>query len=248
MQLPNIILQPRDRQILDLLRDQGFASFDQINSRFFNSRWATERLDLLVKNNFLVRKTLAEWFQSSMPKGYFPYILGTNLSPKMKIYALSPYYRKQLSETNRIIKIDLILHQIMLNDIRFFLEDKLPESHFFLSDPQIKILSDMKSGRPFEMTPDISIEHPDFTMAVELERTVKSVGRYASRFSFYRNSIYNPVLYVYVKEESLDQMKKFAGIHRRFGFAHYLRPNMILTKAWGYLPFLEWIEKIKSIA
>jgi hypothetical protein len=131
--------------------------------------------------------------------------------------------------------------------MRFFLEKEITDARFFLSDPQVKILSEFQSGRRREFTPDISVEHRNYIMAVELERTKKSRNRYASRFSFYRDSSYTHVLYFYVNEGHLNMLLRLSGSSRKVGFAHFLRPNQVLTKAWGYLEIREWIAKVESI-
>lgn len=246
---PSLIkLQARDRQILDLLRDQGFATFEQLHKTYFPSKdICARRLKMLERSGYIEQQTLKEAVNGSMAKSYFPYLLATPINPRIKLYKLSKEYRKIHSETNRLLKLDLVLHQTMLTDVRLFLDERLKGVRFCLSDPQIKRLSPLVSGRPYEMTPDISVEHKDFTMAVELERTTKSLNRYLERFSFFRDSIYHPVLYVYVNESTLPSILKYAGVHRKFGFAHYTRLDQVLTTAWGYLTFEEWVKKTVEI-
>ena len=246
--MDSLVLQPRDRQILDLLRDQGFASFEQLCQRFFpNRKRCSKRLILLVQHNYITSKALKDYLGGTGMKGFFPYLLGLGINGNSKLYFLAPLYRKTVPETNRLLKPDLCLHQLMLNSVRFFLEDQMAEARFFLSDPQVQILSDFQLGRRKEFTPDISVEHKDYIMAVELERTVKSKNRYASRFWYYKDSTYTHVLYFYVNEAHLNTILKQAGPSRKFGFAHYLRPNQVLSKAWGYLDVNEWIDKVQSI-
>ena len=243
-----IVLQPRDKKVLDLLRDQGFASFEQLRERYFpNIKRCSKRLRLMEKHNYLKSYTLKEYFAKQDSKGFFPHLLALGLKGGSKIYILSTTYRKLIPETNRLLKPDLCLHQLILNRVRFFLEDSIADARFMLSDPQIKVLSDFSSGRRKEFTPDISVESSRYIIAVELERTVKSNNRYASRFWFYKDSVYTHVLYYYVNEAHLKMIMKQSGQMRKVGFAHYLRPDQILTKAWGYLSLYEWIEKVSSI-
>lgn len=246
--MENIVLQDRDRKILDLLRDQGFVSFEQIRENFFSNKFScSKRLNLLERNQYLQSKTLKEHFHNENSKGFFPHLLGLGIKGSSKIYFLSSRYRKIIPETNRLLKTDLCIHQLILNKIRFFLEDTVPEARFFLSDPQVKILSDFQSGRRKEFTPDISVEHKEYIMAVELERTAKSKNRYTSRFWYYKDSTYTHVLYYYVNEAHLNMLLKQAGTARKFGFAHYLRPHQVLSRPWGYLELTEWIAKVQSI-
>lgn len=246
--MEKIVLQDRDRKILDLLRDQGFVSFEQILEKFFPNKFScSKRLKLLEKNQYLQSKTLKEYFQNENNKGFFPHLLGLGLKGHSKIYFLSRCYRKIIPETNRLLKTDLCIHQLILNNVRFFLEDNVKDARFLLSDPQVKILSEFQLGRRKEFTPDISVEHKNYIMAVELERTIKSKNRYLARFWYYKDSTYSHVLYYYVNESHLSMLLKQAGSARKFGFAHYLRPHQVLSKAWGYLELNEWIEKVQSI-
>lgn len=244
----SLILQERDRNILDLLRDQGFATFGQVCTRYFpNVKICSKRLRLLEEHKYITSYKIGDYFTSQRSKGFFPHMLGLGIRSQTQIYQLSRSYRKLVSETNRLLKPDLVLHQLILNDVRFFLEDSISDCRFMLNDPQIKTLSNFSSGRRKEFTPDISIENSDYIIAVELERTVKSLNRYSSRFWFYKDSIYSHVLYYYVNETHLKMIMKQAGQSRKIGFAHYLRPNQVLTVAWGYLTLSEWIAKVQSI-
>ena len=246
--MDSLVLQLRDRAILDLLRDQGFASFEQIKERFFPNKFScSKRLNMLQENKYLSSKTIKQYFVENNQKGFFPHLIALGFKGNTKIYFLNSIYRKLVPETNRLLKPDLCLHQLILNDMRFFLEENISDARFLLSDPQVKILSEFQSGRRKEFTPDISVEHKNYIMAVELERTIKSKNRYASRFGFYRDSSYTHVLYFYVNEGHLNMILKQSGNSRKVGFAHYLRPNQVLTKAWGYLEFNEWVAKVESI-
>lgn len=246
--MSQLVLQERDRQVLDLLRDQGFASFEQLRERYFpNLKRCSKRLRLLEKHHYIKAKTLKEYFQKEGSSQFFPHLLGIGIKGSSKIYFLSSSYRKLFAKTNRLLKPDLCIHQLMLNQVRFFIEDRILDSRFLLNDPHLKILSDFQSGRRKEFTPDISIESSRYIIAVELERTAKSLNRYASRFWYYKDSVYSHVLYYYVHESHLTMLLRQAGVSRKFGFAHYLRPNQILSKAWGYLSLEEWIERVHSI-
>jgi len=246
--MKSIVLQERDKQILDLLRDQGFVSFEQLLNRHFKSANAcSKRLLLLQNNDYIKSKTIKEYFQNNKTKGFFPHQLSLGLKGQSKIYFLSTSYRKLVCETNRLLKPDLCIHQLLLNEIRFFLESEIKDARFLLNDPQLKILSEHQLARRKEFTPDISIEHHGYTMAVELERTQKSANRYSSRFWYYRDSVYTHVIYYYVNEAHLRILLRYAGQARKFGFAHYLRPNQVLSKAWGYMTINEWISKVTSI-
>lgn len=246
--MDTLVLQERDQQILGLLRDQGFVTFDQILRRFFPNKFAcSRRLNSLLKNGYLKSTTIRDFFLKNNKKGFFPHLLALGVKGTTKLYYLDSGYRKIIPETNRLLKPDLCLHQLILNDVRFFIEDTLVNTRFLLSDPQVKILSGLQFGRRVEFTPDISVESAKYIIAVELERTAKSLNRYRARFWYYKDSVYTHVLYFYINEAHLKMLLKQAGTSRKFGFAHYLRPNQVLSKAWGYLELQEWIAKVESI-
>lgn len=244
----NIILQERDYRILDFLRSQGFATFGQLQGLFFcGKKSCSLRLRSLEVNNYVRATTSSEFFKGTGIK-YSPLLMGLNIHPLTKIYTLSSVFRRQVSETNRLLKYDLCLHQLMLNDVRINLDHHITGYRLVLNDPQLKTWSIIDPGRRHEFTPDLSYESKNYSIAIELERTVKSLRRYMDRFGYYQSSVYTHVLYVYTAESHLATLLKYAGNSRRFAFAHYLKPNEVFSNVWGHMEINDWIKKLSSVS
>lgn len=244
-------LQDRDRRLLDFLREQGLASIHQLERMFFPSRSAcAHRLSTLSQNNYVTRSTIKDLFPTgsaaSSGRRFFPYLLGAGLHPSAAIYRLSDVYLKQIGLTKRLLKPNLCIHQLLLNEVRSVLEKEL-QCTFLLNDPKLTILSDIHFDRLKEFTPDLSFESQDQKIAVELERTQKSLNRYQMRFHYYKQSAYTHVLYYYVNESHLKMLLSSAGTARKFAFAHYLKPTELLSNTWGYLTLQEFITRVSQI-
>lgn len=244
-----IVLQPRDREIIEFLRDQGVASVEQLNTSFFkNHTTCSLRLRKLEKAQIITLHKVRDYLlKDRLNKRFFPIISNINIHSQSKVVTLSDQYLKLVSNTKSLLGSSLLIHQLLLNDIRIFLGETLQGVDFFLNDPQLQVLSDLQPGRLKEFTPDLSIEQNSMKIAIELERTIKAQNRYHARFSYYRDSVYTHVIYYYLDESHLKMIQEAAGQNRKFGFAHYTRPNQVLSKAWGYLTLNEWISKVNSI-
>jgi hypothetical protein len=246
----NITLQNRDRDLLQFLRDQGFATFQQIERRYFSQQAnCSRRLLQLEEAGYLERRKISEIFgldfgsQSKRDKKYFPFLLGAGINMKACIFQLSTAYLRLYQQSNRLLKPNLCLHQLILNDVRENLEKEL-KVDFILNDPKLTILSDIDFDRRKEFTPDLSFECGEYKLAIELERTQKSLNRYTSRFWYYTDSAYSHVLYVYVNDRHLKKLVQYAGSSRRFAFSHYTKPTEILSNQFGYLSLNEFIERV----
>ncbi len=213
---------------------------------FFSSKVScSKRLIALQASGYLSSQTALEVFKGK--KEFVPMILGLNVHPLTKIYSLSKVFRRQVPETNRLLKQHLVLHQLLLNDVRFKLKYHIEDYKVLLNDPQLKTWSLIDIGRRKEFTPDLSFEFEKHSMAIELERTLKSLNRYMERFAYFQTSSYTHVHYIYVNEGHLSTLLKYAGSSRIFGFSHYLNPTEVFSNAWGYMPLNDWIEKLKTI-
>lgn len=247
-------LTDRDREVLLFLRSQGFASFDQLCKRFFKTKQNTSnRLVLLEKNQYLKSHNLKSYLTESNSK-FFPYIQGLGINPKTKIYTLHNVFKRQFSETNRLIKKDLLLHQLLLNDIYFFISDQVlselnPDlkSTLVLNDPEHKLLATVDITKRKEFTPDLTILSGEMCLSVELERTAKNQNRYQERFWFYEDSSFTHVIYFYVNESHLPNLLKYSGLARKFCFAHYLKPELVFSNIFGHMQLNSWINKINTV-
>lgn len=156
-------------------------------------------------------------------------------------------FRRQIPETNRLLKQHLVMHQLLLNHVRFRLQNHVEDYKLLLNDPQMKTWSLIDLGRRKEFTPDLSFEFDRHSMAIELERTLKSLNRYMERFAYFQTSSYTHVHYIYVNEAHLPTLIKYSGSSRIFGFSHYLNPTEVFSNTWGYMPLNDWVAKLKTI-
>ncbi|MBC85582.1 MAG: hypothetical protein CL677_00265 [Bdellovibrionaceae bacterium] len=263
-----VILNDTDRQFLEFLAGQGVASFAQAEEHFYFKYSAPRcRINKLVRSGYLETRSIGEVFKRGRGKArkgnesclarssvatpfpspaYFPYLLGLNLRPTSKILLLSDDYRRQLNLTNKLMNRALFMHQLMLNEVRVFIESKIDESPI-LNDPKLQILSDIHADRLQEFTPDLSIEAGDYVVAIEMERTQKAFQAYASRLNFYLDSAYTHIIYYYSSERHLRSFIKYVGPERRVAFAHYLKPNELLSPAWGIVDFHSFVDKVRHI-
>lgn len=250
-----MVLTERDKKILLLLREQGFLSFEQIDKRFFKTKHNTSRrLSQLERSQYITSKNTKEYFvgENSTSK-IFPYLLGAGITPRTKIYFLHQIFRRQFPETNRLLKKDLCLHQLLLNDSRFHIEDyilpniKANSCNLIINDPDHKILSEIDITKRKEFTPDLTILSDKISIAIEMERTQKGQNRYQERFWYYEDSSYTHVLYHYVNEAHLANLRSYAGSSNKFAFAHYLKPKQVLSNLFGYMDVNDWINKVIEI-
>lgn len=245
-----VVLQKRDQALLNLLKEQGFATYEQLRRRFFPSKSrCSKRICKLKSAGYIEDISVLDVFfgkDSQVVPYYFPYILGLNINKKTRILRLTKEYKRQFSNTNSLLKRHICIHQLMLNEVRFFLEDNL--KGIMLNDPKVKVLSHIDAGYRKEFVPDLSIESKNAKIAIELERTVKSKNRYSSKFYYYMDSIYTHVLYYYIDEKQLKTLVDYAGSSRKFGFSHYKEPNLVLSNTWGYLSLNDFITKVNSIS
>lgn len=246
MKEQKIRLQTRDTSLTTFLMRQGFATFEQLQAMFFPSKMScSKRLRALEATGYITSISASAFFRGN--NQFTPFLLGLNLHPLTRIYQLSSTYRRQVPETNRLLKKHLCLHQLILNDVRVKLTSELRSFSLVLNDPQLKTWSIVDPGRRKEFTPDLSYEMDRFSLAIEVERTLKSDCRYTQRFGFYLGSSYTHVLYVYVNDAHLPTLLAHAGASRLFAFSHYLHPTEVFCRAWGYLKLNDWIDKVKSV-
>jgi len=242
-------LTDRDRKIILLLKEQGFATFEQIRNNFFPDKTTASRRLKHLEAFLYIRSELAKNYLAANDKStsYFPYLMSLGIHPKTKIYYLNSIFRKQFPETNRLLKKDLCLHQIMLNEIRFSLEKTFPDEKLVLNDPDHKLLSEIDLTKRKEFTPDLMILNKKYSIAVELERTAKGMNRYQKKFWYYEDSSFTHVLYFYVNEGHLKALRSYAGLSRKFAFSHYYKPNLVISNTFGHMELIDWVTKLSKL-
>jgi hypothetical protein len=205
------------------------------------------RLKKLVHFNYLQRKLLYDFFvsdrNSETKKSFFPHLLNINLNPNEYVYSINREFSKGFGKSKKLYKPSMVLHQLILNELRGFLDNEIKYKMLF-NDPKLQIIANIQMGRNFEIVPDLSYEFDKVKIAIELERTVKGMVRYFKRFNFLRDSIYSHVVYYYTDECQLKALLKRAGSSSKFAFAHYKFPDELYSNVYGPLRFNDFIHKI----
>ena len=176
--LEKITFDP-DCKVLNFIKGSGFATVEQIQSLFFKGREPMTRKKLsilqrqgLIKSMFFIelvdKRTLipAPCLQLRRKKIYF----SGNKEALLK--------RKR----------NILIHQILLNASLVRLKNLLSEHEvLFHAD-----LSRLNSG----ITPDACLRSKDFLIAIELERSPKTISEYFKKANLYKNSTYTHVIYI----------------------------------------------------
>ena len=243
-----LVMKDRDWELLQFVEEQGFASFGQLQKHFFNDKSnCSKRLNKLCAFRYLSRKKLYDFFVSphekGVKKGYFPHLLNMNITPQHWIYHIDRSYSKGFGMSQSLYKPSMILHQLILNEIRGFLEKEVIHKWSF-NDPFLQVLSFIHFGRIEEIIPDLSIEDENIKIAIEVERTPKGQVRYFRRFNFFRQSLYTHIIYYYTDECQLKALLQRAGKDKKFAFAHYSRPDRLLSPVFGVVSVNEFIHRV----
>jgi len=242
----SIRLTDRDWGLLAYLEEQGFATQDQLSKEFFNSKVTCRlRLGKLGEHGYIERTTLPEALRIqrlNSKSAIFPHILNLNVSRNTPLYYINRSYSKGFGKSRKLFKPNLVIHQLILNEVRSFL-DKTLSPKWLLNDPRLALLSDIQYGRNREIIPDLSYEWDEHKVAIELERTCKSAHRYSLKLHEFRDSIYSHVIYYYTRETILKSLIRRSERNRQVAFAHYKAPNELYSPAFGVLTLNEFIEK-----
>ena len=242
-----IQMLPRDWELLYFIEEQGFVSFSQICKKFFhgNSSYCSRRLKKMCFFKYLEKKSFLDFFgcKNGTKHKYFPHLLNLNIRPQQQIYFVGREYAKGFGKSGQIFKPSMILHQLILNDIRVYLEEQVVHK-WSLNDPKLKILSYVEHSRNEDIVPDLSLEYDSVRLAIEVERTPKGKIRYFKRFNFFRESIYSHIIYYYTDECQLRPLLERAGVSRKFAFAHYKTPNELYSNVFGLIDLHTFIHRV----
>ena len=248
--MSEIKMSNRDWDLLRYVEEQGFVTFGQIRQNFFkNDSTCSHRLKVLCYNKYLEKKALISFFKSEkelLEQGYyFPHILNLNIRSSQHIYYLGRSYARGFGKSSGLFKRSMVLHQLILTDLRKFLMENLDYKQLN-NDPMLQILGGIQVGRNKEIVPDLSFEYDKLKIAVELERSHKNSLTYSKRFIYFRDSIYTHVIYYYTEESILRTLIKKANFDPKFAFAHYRSPDDLISNVWGRLSLNEFVFKVLS--
>lgn len=241
-----INLLPRDWELLSFLEQQGFATFGQLESRYFNNRQnCSARLIKLKLHGYISDVNAIDLFVNKNQREngqLFPYISEINLKPSTRIYFLSQLFRRKYAFSEGLLKQNMVLHQLLLNDLRAELEREIPHKTV-LHDPKIKVIAKIETGRHEGIRPDLSLEFGSFKVAVELERTIKNKSRYYERFLYYQDSVYSQVLYYTTDRKKLELLIERASPYKKVAVGYFREPFELYHNLFGTLNIHEFFRK-----
>ena len=146
-----IRMLPRDWELLNFIEEQGFATFRQIERMFFSNQksFCSRRLGQLRCSGYLGKRTILEAItgQPKMSKNvkYFPHLLNINLDSRDEIYFINRKYAKAFGRSAKLFKPNMVLHQLILNEVRHFLDEEIPHQ-IVLNDSKVKISAKKEAG------------------------------------------------------------------------------------------------------
>jgi hypothetical protein len=247
-----IQLTPRDIRIVNFLRDQGFATYDDLRIRFFGKKSVTSRrLRILSDNGIIKAQNIYEIFGLDRNTRYFPYLVQLKINPKHRIFTLGESMLRSLNFGKTMQRKDMVFHQLFLNHVLYFVEKAFPGA-VVVTEQMINALSMNEPGRKKEIAPDMAVEFEKngyrFKIAVELERTIKDRNRYLQKSDHLDRSIYTHVWYVGLSDKSLKTLQSKMVARRKYGFSHISNLERVLSPDLGILSFMGWLEKVKVCA
>ncbi len=215
---PGFFVTEKDIEIMDFLLEMKFATLEDLHFKFFRNLrngkisesfwWAKERLDVLVKNNFLKREHC--FFRRRI------YFFAT-----MKAFTYVSkiaFCKNPLRPTDRI-DLKYFDHDSAVLNLRLLLEANGVAKNW-KSDKRLHT----KNAEDFQFelsnTPDAIFERSDGQrVALELEIATKSKARYQQKIQSYvhlmrrQEAPFKKVLYVCMKENVFKLISKEALVY-----------------------------------
>lgn len=241
-----IQLTPRDLGIVNFLRDQGFATYDDLRLRFFGKKSVTSRrLQILCKEGIIRSQNIYEVFGMDRNTLYFPYLVQLKISPKHRIYTLGVTMLRSLNFGKTMQRKNMVFHQLFLNHVLYFVEKHLPGS-IVMTEQMINAISTSQPGRKREIAPDMTVEFErgkqKIRIAIELERTIKDRARYLQKSDHLDRSIYSHVWYIGLTDKSVKTLQAKMLARRKYGFSHISTLHNVLSPELGLRSFEEWLS------
>ena len=226
-------LVERDFQIIDFLKESGWALSSQVSQRFFEgSRHAcANRMRVLTQEGIIETLSLSAfknkyWHERALLN------LFCNLNGRTRVHRLSENLRRALGKRHQRAASDFMLaHQVLLNSVRERLEGVFPEAH--VTGEATESVRVQQLGGIAQDTPDLVLTFNGITLCLELERKARR-GLGAFNFAYedrFENLVvcYDLVLYVVQEEDHLSPlMKKAIGLSR-VGFCSIMNLDEIFS-------------------
>ncbi|OFZ54110.1 MAG: hypothetical protein A2428_08715 [Bdellovibrionales bacterium RIFOXYC1_FULL_54_43] len=210
----------RDEQMLRFLISQGQATAEQLTKLYFPTlRAFYKRSQRLEKIGLLESKNAVDCAAATRG-GVRGLVTSLNIKRKrlnsLKIYRVSKGVRRRLPNGNTELCDDrFVKHQLLLSEVRMRVERCLQgKTYKILNDPEIDAETRTRMYGA-SLVPDLVFRGEDVNVAVELERSDKSEFDLMLRFSRYRDSGYNKIIYFCESEAIHRRVKKLATFYRR---------------------------------
>ncbi len=241
-----ISLNNRDWEVLSFLEQQGYATFNQLEKRYFSSKQhCSIRLKKLRAHGYIETNRPIELFLSPQERKegkLFPYLAEYHFHHRTQIYCLSRAFRTKYAFSDTLLKRQIVIHQLLLNDLRTRLEKEIePES--ILNDPKIKVVTRVEMGRHEEIRPDLSFESKGFKAAIELERTIKSKSRYYEKFLYYDSSVYTHVIYYITDRRKIEPFLKLTRQFKKIAVGYSREPEELYHNLYGRIDLKNFLLK-----
>lgn len=239
--MQNIILQKRDRDILNFLRNNGFATFSQLRTKFFVSdSTASMRLNALVRANVISKAKFCDLLKEHQNSNFIPGIIEIAINSNAIVFRLSSIFQDSFTHSSKVSDFRMLVHQLILNEISIYFERQMPGSKAIVDLETWQKLSSIGNSQP--LLPDLIVESNENRIAVELERTTKSKIEYITRMTRYSQSNFTHVLFYYTNDRQLELFMSVVGPFRKIGFVNYFDCEHVFSKYFGKISLQEFLN------
>lgn len=223
----------RDKLIIETVRSQEFCFYKDICKSFFPSKSsASQSLKRLVDSGYItlepVEKIEGSAFDnlsiSLFAKNHFIVCLGDKY--KMEKRKVSLWKRR---------------HQLLLFSVKERAEKILGLEAVF--ENQLHDLKETSHNGDYEPLPDFYIKGEDYKLAVELELSLKSQGRYFLKMAEYESSRFTHVLYVATHIKSIPKLLRTFRYKRYIGITHYSEIETVFSHRYGKQSLSQWLKE-----
>ena len=223
-----IITFDPDCKVIDFIKRSGFATSDQIRDLFFQGRSGATRqkLSRLQRKGKLKSMLFIKAFDR---RKVIPVPL-LSLRKKKVYFVDKKYFLKE--------KRHLLIHQILLNSCLVRLEKIFPESEVLFKGEL--------SSLDYEMIPDASLKIGKNLIALELERSQKSVKEYFKKANFYRKSSFSHLLYFALTKRTKKALFECFQGNPNTAIFLYEEPLKVYSSYKEVMGLREWFEWSKK--
>ena len=228
------MITERDKQIIDLLQEQGFCFYKDITKKFFPSEVAAcNRLKKLSLKGWITIEPIHSTNLSSIiDDNCSLHLMGQN----KKIV--------RLNDKHKIIKRKVsrrkIKNQLVLLSLKERLENFLSQVAVFKHE--VKVKPTFYNG-DYEPLPDFYLKGENYKLAVELDLHLKRNSRYNLKIAEYGKSSFTHVLYFVTNAKKMNSLIRDFSYRQYVGIAHYSNEQEIFCYRYGRVTLDDWLKK-----